>query len=72
MKTTFPELLDNNAVIVADGATGTILFEMGLQHGDSPELWNVEEPDKIRRLHQGYVDAGAFERGYRHLPLRRH
>jgi 5-methyltetrahydrofolate--homocysteine methyltransferase len=32
---------------------------MGLQHGDSPELWNVEEPDKIRRLHQGYVDAGS-------------
>jgi 5-methyltetrahydrofolate--homocysteine methyltransferase len=59
MKTTFQELLDNNAVIIADGATGTILFEMGLQHGDSPELWNVEEPDKIRRLHQGYVDAGS-------------
>ena len=59
MKTTWQELLANNSVIIADGATGTMLFEMGLQHGDSPELWNVEEPDKIRRLHQVYVDAGS-------------
>jgi 5-methyltetrahydrofolate--homocysteine methyltransferase len=59
MKTTWQDLLDNNSVIIADGATGTVLFEMGLQHGDSPELWNVEQPDKIRRLHKGYVDVGS-------------
>ncbi|HLA42964.1 MAG TPA: homocysteine S-methyltransferase family protein, partial [Aggregatilineales bacterium] len=59
MKTTLQELLDNNQVIIADGATGTMLFEMGLQHGDSPELWNIEKPDNIRRLHQGYVDVGS-------------
>lgn len=36
-----------------------MLFEMGLQHGDSPELWNVEQQEKIHALHKGYIDAGA-------------
>jgi 5-methyltetrahydrofolate--homocysteine methyltransferase len=45
--------------LLADGATGTTLFEMGLMSGDAPELWNEEQPDKIRALHQGFVDAGA-------------
>lgn len=45
--------------ILADGATGTTLFAMGLQSGDAPELWNVDAPEKIRALHQGFVDAGA-------------
>ena len=45
--------------ILADGATGTILFNMGLSSGDAPELWNVTEPDKIRALYRGSVDAGS-------------
>jgi 5-methyltetrahydrofolate--homocysteine methyltransferase len=32
---------------------------MGLTSGDAPELWNVEQPEKIKRLHQMFVDAGA-------------
>lgn len=53
------QLLAERGVLLADGATGTNLFEMGLTSGDAPELWNVEKPDNIRRLHQGFVDAGA-------------
>lgn len=45
--------------LLADGATGTNLFDMGLTSGDAPELWNAEHPDRIRRLHQGFVDAGS-------------
>ncbi len=45
--------------LLADGATGTNLFDMGLTSGDAPEMWNAEHPDRIRRLHQGFVDAGA-------------
>ena len=45
--------------LLADGATGTNLFDMGLQSGDAPELWNVEQPAKIAALHQSFVDAGA-------------
>ncbi len=52
-------LLDTGDAILADGATGTNLFNMGLQSGDAPELWNVDAPDKIRALYQGSVDAGS-------------
>ncbi|KPU83729.1 methionine synthase I, partial [Marinosulfonomonas sp. PRT-SC04] len=45
--------------ILADGATGTTLFNMGLCSGDAPELWNVEHPDKIRALYSGAVNAGS-------------
>lgn len=46
-------------VLLADGAIGTNLFAMGLQTGDSPELWNIDQPDRITTLHQSFVDAGA-------------
>jgi len=52
-------LLETSQAILADGATGTNLFNMGLQAGDAPELWNVDAPDKIRALYQGSVDAGS-------------
>jgi 5-methyltetrahydrofolate--homocysteine methyltransferase len=45
--------------ILADGATGTNLFNMGLQSGDAPEFWNVDAPEKIRALYKGAVDAGS-------------
>ncbi|MEM6385094.1 MAG: betaine--homocysteine S-methyltransferase [Pseudomonadota bacterium] len=45
--------------ILADGATGTNLFNMGLQSGDAPEFWNVDAPDKIHALYKGAVDAGS-------------
>ena len=32
---------------------------MGLGPGEPPEMWNVEQPDKVRELHQAFVDAGA-------------
>ncbi|WP_273523452.1 betaine--homocysteine S-methyltransferase [Rhodosalinus sediminis] len=51
--------LETRDWLLADGATGTTLFEMGLSSGDAPELWNVEHPDRIRRLYQGAVDAGS-------------
>ena len=59
MKADFLSLLDEKRVLLADGATGTTLFAMGLETGDSPELWNVEHPDRIHALHQGFVDAGS-------------
>lgn len=51
--------LETSDIILADGATGTNLFNMGLQSGDAPELWNVEAPEKIKVLYQGSVDAGS-------------
>jgi 5-methyltetrahydrofolate--homocysteine methyltransferase len=45
--------------ILADGATGTQLFNMGLSSGDAPELWNTEHPDRIRALYTSAVEAGS-------------
>ncbi|MEA3534621.1 betaine--homocysteine S-methyltransferase [Rhizobium sp. CC-YZS058] len=52
-------LLSEKGVLLADGATGTSLFAMGLEAGEAPELWNEAQPDKIVKLHQDFVDAGA-------------
>jgi 5-methyltetrahydrofolate--homocysteine methyltransferase len=52
-------LLANRDWLLADGATGTTLFNMGLMSGDAPELWNETEPDKIRTLYRGAVNAGS-------------
>jgi trimethylamine--corrinoid protein Co-methyltransferase len=46
-------------VLLADGATGTNLFDMGLLSGDAPELWNDEHPDRIATLMRRFVEAGA-------------
>jgi len=45
--------------LLADGATGTNLIEAGLASGECAELWNETHADRIRALHQGFVDAGA-------------
>ena len=45
--------------IYFDGGTGTVLQEMGLPAGQSPELWNITDPEKIISLHNRYFDAGA-------------
>lgn len=52
-------LLAERDWLLADGATGTNLFALGLQHGDSPELWNLEHPDRVRRHYRSFIDAGA-------------
>lgn len=53
------DLLSRRDWLLADGATGTNLFNMGLQSGDAPEFWNEDEPDKIRALYRGAVAAGS-------------
>ncbi|HEY69879.1 MAG TPA: methionine synthase [Anaerolineae bacterium] len=58
-KTTFADLFESEAVILADGGMGTMLMAAGLQPGDSPELWNVEHADEVRSIHRGYLAAGA-------------
>jgi len=52
-------LLAEGRPLLADGATGTNLFAMGLTSGDSPELWNADYPDRIESLHRGFVNAGS-------------
>lgn len=53
------ELLAAHEWLMADGATGTNLFNMGLSSGEPPEMWNLEHSDKIRTLYKSAVDAGS-------------
>ncbi len=52
-------LLASRDWLLADGATGTNLFNMGLTAGEAPELWNVDKPDNIRSLYRSAVEAGS-------------
>lgn len=55
----FTELLATRPWLLADGATGSNLFEVGLVSGDAPELWNTDHPERIANLHRSFADAGA-------------
>ncbi len=55
----FEKLLSEKQTLLADGATGTNLFALGLQSGDAPELWNVDQPEKIARHYRSFIDAGS-------------
>ncbi|MCC6197392.1 MAG: betaine--homocysteine S-methyltransferase [Burkholderiales bacterium] len=52
-------LLGEKDVVIADGAMGTSLFQLGLAKGDNGAMWNIERPELVRGIHQGFVDAGS-------------
>jgi homocysteine S-methyltransferase len=47
------------SVLLADGATGTVLQERGIPIDDCLELANLERPDLVRQLHFDYIAAGV-------------
>jgi 5-methyltetrahydrofolate--homocysteine methyltransferase len=55
----FTEALAARPWLLADGATGTNYFQMGLVSGDAPEMWNFEHPERVRSLHRRFIEAGA-------------
>ncbi len=59
MTNALTRLLETRDWLLADGATGTNLFNMGLMSGDAPEMWNEQHPDRIRTLYKSAVDAGS-------------
>lgn len=59
MSDVLARLLSSRDWLLADGATGTNLFNMGLEAGEPPEMWNADHPDRIRALYAGAVDAGS-------------
>ncbi len=59
MSDALSRLLGTKEVVIADGAMGTSLFQLGLGNRSSGELWNVEQPDLVAGVHQGFVDAGS-------------
>lgn len=45
--------------ILADGATATNLFNMGLASARPSEFWNAEAPERVQQIYQDAVDAGS-------------
>jgi len=56
---TLRERLADQALLIADGATGTFLQRSGLPRGVAPECWTLENPEAILTLHRSYLAAGA-------------
>ena len=48
-----------NGFVLFDGGMGTQLQSLGLLPGESPEIWNITNPDKITGIHKAYFEAGA-------------
>jgi len=46
-------------ILICDGAMGTMLSNLGLPVGVSPEKWGIDNEDKLRSIHEGYIQAGA-------------
>ena len=59
MTNALSKLLETRDWLMADGATGTNLFNMGLTSGDAPEIWNDTHPENIKKLYSLAVDAGS-------------
>ncbi len=52
-------LLGAHDWLLGDGATGTNLFNRGLESGEPPEFWNTDRPADIRDLYRQSVLAGS-------------
>ncbi len=46
-------------VLILDGAMGTYLQTRGLPQRYPPDLWSIERPEEVQRLHEAYIEAGA-------------
>ena len=51
--------LASGEVLIADGATGTMLQAAGLPAGMPGEIWVLEHPEEIMKLHRAYVEADS-------------
>ena len=57
-KTILDELMENSPVLL-DGAWGTQLQARGLAVGDSPERWNLTNPEAVTAVARAYAEAGS-------------
>lgn len=46
-------------ILILDGAMGTELMKTGIQPGQCGNYLNVQDPDKVRRVHDSYLQAGS-------------
>lgn len=53
------EAIKAKKVLVSDGGWGSFLVAKGLKPGESPESWNLTNPDAVRDIARMYAEAGA-------------
>lgn len=53
------ERFQDSRPVIADGALGTQLFQMGVELGACPESINLTRPDVLREIARQYLEAGA-------------
>jgi methionine synthase I (cobalamin-dependent)/5,10-methylenetetrahydrofolate reductase len=56
----FKKLLDEQHLIVLDGAMGTMLFEHGVFINRCFDQLNLDHPELIGGIHRKYIEAGAM------------
>ncbi len=55
----FADRLAAGDILIADGATGTLLFERGLEPGGCPESFALDNPELLTEIATSYLAAGA-------------
>jgi len=53
------EKLNQNKILLSDGAWGTLLQAKGLMPGECPELWNITHRTEVMNIASGYLEAGS-------------
>jgi 5-methyltetrahydrofolate--homocysteine methyltransferase len=56
---TLLDTLRTGRVLLMDGAMATELWRSGLHLEDNSAAWNITHPDRVRAVHQAYLNAGA-------------
>jgi 5-methyltetrahydrofolate--homocysteine methyltransferase len=51
--------LNEPGIVILDGATGTEMQRRKLPAGMAPELWNLQNPEKVKEQYRAYVEAGS-------------
>ena len=51
--------LATERVVVGDGAMGTELQRAGLPIGENGDHWSIAHPDRLRAIHEAYIEAGS-------------
>ncbi len=59
MSNLLADLLAERDHLLADGATGTNMMAMGLLAGQPSDLWNVDRPENVTRLHESFLEVGS-------------
>ncbi|MCS7253627.1 MAG: homocysteine S-methyltransferase family protein [Armatimonadota bacterium] len=53
------KLLGEKQILIADGATGTMLQMFGLRDARCAEEWNLKRPEIVAQIPRAYADAGS-------------